>query len=66
MTRTDGSTAWHNAQIDADLSRELAYREHLRMAQDGVIGWKDLPDRLRDAYRRIQAELYRHQEETTR
>lgn len=27
-----------------------------------VDGWQDLPNRLRDAYRRIQADLYSHQD----
>jgi hypothetical protein len=61
--RIDGSAQWQLRQQDASLARELAYREHLRMAQDGVCGWTELPNRLRAAYRRIQADLYSHQED---
>ena len=61
--RVDGSTKWQMRQLEADLDRDLAYEEHLRMAQQGVVGWKELPNRLREAYRRIQADLYSHQGE---
>ena len=49
---------WTERCADADLAREIAYAEHLRLAQQGVLGWQELPNRLREAYRRIQAELY--------
>ena len=61
--RADGSAKWQMRQLEANLDRDLAYEEHLRMAQQGVVDWQDLPNRLREAYRRIQADLYSHQKE---
>ena len=61
--RVDGSVKWQMRQLEANLDRDLAYEEHLRMAQQGVVDWKELPCRLREAYRRIQADLYSHQKE---
>lgn len=61
--RIDGSAKWQMRQLEADLDRDLAYEEHLKMAQQGVVGWQELPNRLREAYRRIQTDLYAHQEE---
>ena len=64
FSRPTGSALWDLKAIDAKTDRDITYEEHLKMAQQGVIGWRDLPNRLREAYRRIQADLYSGQEES--
>ena len=58
FSRPTGSATWDLKAIDAKTNRDIAYEAHLRLAQQGVVGWQDLPNRLREAYRSIHVDLY--------
>lgn len=59
VMRTNQLT-WIARQADADLAREVAYRDAVRRLESGAISFTDAAFRFcRDAYRTIQHELYR-------